>query len=182
MQQTPKIDGILDESIWQEAEIATQFIKNRPNPGPIEKHPTEVRILYDDAAIYIGAVMHDVSQDSIYRELGRRDDLGNTDFFGVFLDTYLDELNGFGFFITPAGVQLDARYSSNGEDWSWNAVWESSARLNKTSWVAEFKIPYSAIRFSSKAEQVWGLNFMRNRQSTREGFLELCRPRHRWLC
>ncbi|MCX2742059.1 DUF5916 domain-containing protein [Pontibacter anaerobius] len=170
VQQAPKIDGELDEPIWQQAEIATQFIKNRPNPGPLEKHPTEVRILYDDAAIYIGAIMHDVSRDSIFQEFGRRDDLGNTDFFGIFLDTYLDEINGFGFFITPAGVQLDARYSSNGEDWSWNAVWESSTKVNETSWVAEFKIPYSAIRFSSKPEQVWGLNFMRNRQSTREGF------------
>ncbi len=170
MQQAPKIDGELDEPMWQQAAIATQFIKNRPNPGPLEKHPTEVRILYDDEAIYVGAIMHDVSQDSILRELGRRDDLGNTDFFGIFLDTYLDELNGFGFFITPAGVQLDARYSSNGEDWSWNAVWESNTRINETSWVAEFKIPYSAIRFSSKQEQVWGLNFMRNRQATREGF------------
>ncbi|WP_299761105.1 DUF5916 domain-containing protein [uncultured Pontibacter sp.] len=168
--QALKIDGVLDEPMWQRAEIATQFIKNRPNPGPLEKHPTEVRILYDDAAIYIGAIMHDVSQDSIFRELGRRDDLGNTDFFGIFLDTYLDEINGFGFLVTPAGVQLDARYSSNGEDWSWNAVWESSTKLNETSWVAELKIPYSAIRFSSKPVQLWGLNFMRNRQSTREAF------------
>lgn len=168
--EAPKIDGELNEAVWQQAEVATQFIKNRPNPGPLEKHPTEVRLLYDDAAIYIGAVMHDVSQDSIFRELGSRDDLGNTDFFGVFLDTYLDELNGFGFFLTPAGVQLDARYSTNGEDWSWNAVWESSTKLNEKSWVAEFRIPYSAIRFSSKSEQVWGVNFMRNRQATREAF------------
>ncbi|WP_439881062.1 DUF5916 domain-containing protein [Pontibacter sp. MBLB2868] len=168
--EAPKIDGVLDETIWQTAEIATDFIQNRPTPGPLEKHKTEVRILYDDAAIYVGAIMHDVSKDSILMELGRRDDLGNTDWFGVFLDTYNDEINGFGFFITPAGVQLDARYSSNGEDFSWNAVWESSARLEGTNWVAELKIPYSAIRFSSKPEQVWGLNFMRNRQSTRKGF------------
>ncbi|MFD3003714.1 DUF5916 domain-containing protein [Pontibacter toksunensis] len=168
--EPPKIDGVLDEAIWLQAEVATQFIKNRPNPGGIEKHPTEVRVLYDDVAIYIGAVMHDVSQDSIFKELGRRDDIGNTDFFGIFLDTYKDEINGFGFFITPAGVQLDARYSSNGEDFSWNAVWESNASLQGTDWVAEIKIPYSAIRFGSKPEQVWGLNFMRNRQSTREGF------------
>ncbi|MCJ8165414.1 carbohydrate binding family 9 domain-containing protein [Pontibacter sp. E15-1] len=168
--EAPRIDGVLDEPIWQQAEIATQFIQNRPNPGVVERLPTEVRIVYDDVAIYVGAVMHDVSQDSIFRELGRRDDLGNTDWFGVFFDTYKDQINGFGFFVTPAGVQLDARYSSNGEDFSWNAVWESSAKLEGTDWVAELKIPYSAIRFSSKQEQVWGLNLMRNRQSTRERF------------
>ncbi|WP_162427930.1 DUF5916 domain-containing protein [Pontibacter pudoricolor] len=167
---SPKIDGVLDEPEWQQAQIATDFIQNRPTPGPKEKHKTEVRIMYDDAAIYVGAIMHDVSQDSIFKQLGKRDDLGNTDFFGVFLDTYNDQINGFGFFTTPAGVQLDARYSSNGEDWSWNAVWESNVSLQGNSWVAEFKIPYSAIRFSSKPEQLWGLNFMRNRQSTRQGY------------
>ncbi|MDX5422026.1 MAG: carbohydrate binding family 9 domain-containing protein [Hymenobacteraceae bacterium] len=168
--EPPRLDGVLDEPVWQKAQIATNFIQNRPTPGPLETHPTEVRILYDDAAIYVGAVMHDVSQDSILRELGRRDDLGNTDWFGVFFDTYNDQINGFGFFVTPAGVQLDARYSSNGEDFSWNAVWESSVSLQGTSWVAELKIPYSALRFSSKPEQLWGLNFMRNRQATRKGF------------
>lgn len=165
-----KIDGELNEAIWQQAEIATNFVQNRPTPGPLETHPTEVRILYDDEAIYVGAIMHDVSQDSILRELGRRDDLGNTDFFGVFFDTYNDQLNGFGFFTTPAGVQQDARYSTSGEDWSWNAVWESNVSMQGTNWVAEFKIPYSAIRFSSKPEQLWGLNFMRNRQITRKGY------------
>jgi hypothetical protein len=168
--EPPKIDGVLDEAIWQQADIGTQFIKNRPNPGALEKHPTEVRILYDDVAIYVGAVMHDVSQDSIFREMSRRDDLGNTDWFGVFFDTYKDQINGFGFIVSPAGVQFDARYSSNGEDESWNAVWESSTSLQGTDWVAELKIPYSAIRFGSKEEQLWGLNFMRNRQSTREAF------------
>ncbi|GAB3194262.1 hypothetical protein ABID22_000278 [Pontibacter aydingkolensis] len=168
--EPPKIDGTLDEAIWQSAEIATDFIQNRPTPGPMERHKTEVRILYDDEAIYVGAIMHDVSQDSIFKELGRRDNLGNSDWFGIFLDTYHDQINGFGFFVTPAGVQLDARYSSNGEDFSWNAVWESNVKLDGTNWVAEFKIPYSAIRFSSKPEQLWGLNFMRNRQSTRKGF------------
>lgn len=165
-----QVDGVLDEPIWQQAEIATQFIQHRPNPGLIERHPTEVRILYDDAALYIGAVMHDVSPDSIFRELGRRDDLGNTDWFAVFFDTYNDDINGYGFFVTPAGVQVDARYSSNGEDFSWNAVWESSARIDGNKWVAELKIPYSALRFSSEQAQVWGLNLMRNRQSTREYF------------
>lgn len=168
--EAPKIDGVLDEAVWQQAQIATNFIQNRPTPGPPEVHPTIVRILYDDEAIYVGALMHDVAQDSIFRQLGQRDDLGNTDFFGIFLDTYQDGINALGFFITPAGVQLDARYSSSGEDWSWNAVWESEARLQGANWIAEFRIPYSAIRFSGKAEQVWGLNFMRNRQSTRQGY------------
>ena len=93
--QPIKLDGVLDEAAWREALPATDFIQNRPKPGPHEKHPTEVRVLYDDAAIYVGAMMHDVSPDSIPRELTARDNSGNSDFIGIFLDTYHDQLNGY---------------------------------------------------------------------------------------
>ncbi|GAB3870795.1 hypothetical protein GCM10028824_19850 [Hymenobacter segetis] len=163
--QPIKLDGVLDEAVWREALPATDFIQNRPKPGPHEKHPTEVRVLYDDAAIYVGAIMHDVSQDSIPRELTARDNFGNTDFIGIFLDTYHDQLNGYAFFVTTGGVQMDARYSpAGGEDFNWNAVWESRTALRGTDWVAEMRIPYSAIRFSTADVQHWGLNFMRQRK------------------
>ncbi|NVO29938.1 DUF5916 domain-containing protein [Hymenobacter lapidiphilus] len=166
-----KVDGELDEAVWRAAPVATNFIETRPTPGRPEKHATEVRLLYDDAALYIGAVMHDVSPDSIFRELTQRDDLGNTDYFAVFLDTYNDKLNGYGFFLTPGGVELDARYSpAGGEDFNWNAVWMSQTKLRGNDWIAEIRIPYSAIRFSDAAEQVWGINFARQRQSTRQQF------------
>ncbi|WP_167851960.1 DUF5916 domain-containing protein [Hymenobacter elongatus] len=166
-----KLDGQLDEAMWQQAPIATDFIQNRPNPGPPEKHKTEVRVLYDDANLYIGAVMHDVSPDSILRELTARDNFGNTDFIGIFLDTYHDNLNGYGFFVTTGGVQMDARYSpAGGEDFNWNAVWDSRTSLRGTDWVAELRIPYSAIRFSQTAEQLWGLNFMRQRKRENQAF------------
>ena len=153
----PKMDGVLDEAVWQTAPIATDFYELEPTPGPIEKHPTEVRVLYDDAAIYVGAMMHDVSQDSILRELSARDNIGNSDWFGVFLDTYNDHLNGYEFMVSSGGVQVDARLSpTNGEDGNWNAVWDSRTALRGTDWVAEMRIPYSAIRFSKATEQVWG--------------------------
>ncbi|MCC2546959.1 carbohydrate binding family 9 domain-containing protein [Hymenobacter sp. BT175] len=166
-----KLDGVLDEEAWKEAEVTSDFIQNRPNPGPHEKHPTEVRILYDDAALYIGAVMHDVAPDSILRELTGRDNFGNSDFFGIFLDTYHDNINGYGFFVTAAGVQMDSRYSpAGGEDFNWNAVWESRTTLRGTDWVAEMRIPYSAIRFSTAEKQVWGLQFMRQRKRENQAF------------
>ncbi|UPL48181.1 DUF5916 domain-containing protein [Hymenobacter sublimis] len=166
-----KLDGQLDEAIWQQAPIATDFIQNRPNPGPHEKHPTEVRILYDDANLYIGAVMHDVAQDSIMRELSPRDDAGNTDFFGIFLDTYHDKINGYGFIVTTGGVQMDSRYSpAGGEDFNWNAVWDARTSMRGTDWIAELRIPYSAIRFSNASEQLWGLNFMRQRKRDNQAF------------
>ncbi len=166
-----RLDADLREAAWQTAPLATNFVENRPTPGRPERHRTEVRLLYDDVAIYVGAVMHDVAADSILRELSARDNLGNTDFLGVFFDTYHDGLNGYGFFVTPAGVQLDARYSSaGGEDFSWNAVWDARAAVRGTDWVVEMVIPYSAIRFSGAAEQDWGLNFSRRRQSSRQQF------------
>jgi hypothetical protein len=171
---TIRIDGELAEDAWQTAPVATNFVETRPTPGQPERHRTEVRLLYDDAMIYVAAVLHDAASDSILRELTPRDNLANTDFFGVFFDTYDDHLNGYGFFVTPAGVQLDARYSNggddNGEDFSWNAVWDSHVSVRGTDWVVEMAIPYSAIRFSAAAVQEWGLNFSRRRQSTRQQF------------
>jgi hypothetical protein len=167
----PKLDGLLDEAAWQAAPIATNFYEYEPTPGPVEKHPTEVRVLYDDNAIYIGAIMHDVAQDSILRELSNRDNIGNSDWFGVFFDTYNDHLNGYEFIVTSGGVQVDLRQSpANGEDGSWNAVWDSRTALRGTDWVAEIQIPYSAIRFSKATEQVWGLNFGRQRRASRQKF------------
>lgn len=166
-----KLDGALDEAVWQTAPVASQFYEYEPTPGPVEKHATEVRVLYDDAAIYVGAIMHDVAQDSILRELSARDNIGNSDWFGVFFDTYNDHLNAYEFILTSGGVQFDARQSpANGEDENWNAVWDSRTALRGTDWIAEMRIPYSAIRFSQGAEQVWGLNFGRQRRSTRQKF------------
>ncbi|WP_086594111.1 DUF5916 domain-containing protein [Hymenobacter crusticola] len=160
-----KLDGVLDEAVWQQAPIATDFIQQRPNPGVPEKNKTEVRVLYDDAALYVGAIMHDSSPDSILREITQRDQFGNTDIFSVFLDTYHDQLNGYNFTVTTSGVQLDGRYSpAGGEDFNWNAVWDARTSQRGTDWIAEMRIPYSAIRFSNAPEQLWGLNFARQRK------------------
>jgi hypothetical protein len=154
----PKVDGILQEEIWQQAPEATNFIQVRPEPGK------------PDVAIYVGAVMYEVSADSILRQLVVRDEIGNSDYFGVYFDTYLDKLNGYGFIVTASGVQYDARYSSNGADRNWNAVWESKVTILDDRWIVEMKIPYSAIRFSNHEEQIWGLNLERKVRRKNEGY------------
>jgi hypothetical protein len=169
-EQAPKIDGVLDDPVWQNAPIASSFIQNNPVPGTVEKNPTEVRVLYDDLALYVAAVMYEISADSIFRELGKRDTEGNTDLFGIQLDTYNDKLNAYGFYVTPAGVQLDARYSPSGKDSRWNAVWESKTTITQKGWIVEMKIPYSAIRFSGTPEQTWGLNFLRKVKRNNETY------------
>ncbi|MGI4737432.1 MAG: DUF5916 domain-containing protein [Janthinobacterium lividum] len=162
-----KLDGVLDDAAWVSAPVASQFIEQRPRPGRPERMPTEVRVLYDDAAMYVGAKMVEASPDSIKRELTQRDNDGNTDFFALFLDPYRDHLNGYGFIVLSTGVQMDSRYSpANGEDYAWNAVWESHVAPlpGGRGWSVEIRIPYSAIRFAQAPVQTWGVNFMRQRK------------------
>jgi hypothetical protein len=167
-----KIDGNLDEAAWKDAPLATDFTEYRPNFGAKEKNKTEVRILYDNNFIYIGGYCYD-SPDSISRELAGRDQVGNSDFVGAIIDTYNDKINAVGFYVTTTGEQFDAKYSADnngGEDPNWNAVYESEAKIHKDGWSFEMKIPYSALRFTSKDNQTWGLNIIRRRQKTTQQF------------
>lgn len=177
---SPKIDGLLDDAVWEKAPIATDFIENKPVPGRVEPKEgrTEIRILYDDYAIYVAARMYD-KPDSVVHELVSRDNIGNADFIGIVFDTFLDGVNGNGFFVTAAGVQFDAKYSLIGdEDPNWNAVWESHVKIDDKGWTAEFKIPYSALRFSSKDIQNWGMNITRKRTGTnRQTFWNFVDPK-----
>ncbi len=168
-----KLDGVLDDAAWASAPVAGQFTQFRPHPGPAERLPTEVRVLYDDAAMYVGARMVEASPDSIKRELTQRDNIGNTDFFAFFLDPYRDHLNGYGFFVMSTGVQFDCRYSpANGEDGAWNAVWDSRVALlpDGKGWSVEIRIPYSAIRFAQAPVQTWGMQFFRQRKADNQQF------------
>ena len=163
---SPKIDGILNDRVWTEVKAASGFTEFKPVPGRIESHDrrTEVKIVYDNSAIYIGARMYD-EPDSIVREVVTRDQLGNSDFLGIVFDTYLDRINAFGFYVNSTGAQFDAKYSQSGrEDVSWDAVWDSQVKIDSLGWTAELKIPYSAIRFGSSDVQEWGLNMTRRRQ------------------
>jgi len=170
-----KIDGKLDEAAWKEASPATDFVEWRPNFGAVENSTskTEVYLLYDNTAVYVGGYCHEQSPDSISKELVGRDQVGVNDYVGVIFDTYNDKINGVGFYITPLGEQFDAKYSNgnNGEDPSWNAVWNSEAHIVSDGWTFEMKIPYSALRFVSKPNQTWGLNITRNRKKVGKQFM-----------
>jgi hypothetical protein len=157
------IDGDLKDEAWKLAPVATDFVEWRPSYGLAEtdNNRTEIRILYDNSAIYIGGFCHVATPDSLSTELVGRDRIGVNDFVGVIFDTYNDKINGFGYFVTPLGEQFDAKYSSNGEDESWNSVYETNAKIVPGGWVFEMRIPYSAIRFSSTKTQDWGINITR---------------------
>jgi hypothetical protein len=157
------IDGDLKDEAWKKAVVATDLVEWRPTYGNIEneKNRTEIRILYDNSAIYISGFCHQASNDSISTELVGRDVVGVNDFVGVIFDTYNDKINGFGYYVTPLGEQFDAKYSSSGEDGSWNSVYETNAKIVPGGWVFEMRIPYSAIRFSNVKIQDWGINITR---------------------
>ncbi len=165
-----KVDGVLDEEVWATAQPATDFKTFSPTVGEAPSQKTEIRVLYSNQSLYIGAMMYDVSPDSVMQELGERDQWfgTNSDVLGMYLDTYDDDQNGFAFFVTAAGVQADVRYSSNGTDSNWDAVWHSKAKVTDEGWVVEMEIPYGAIRFPEQEIQDWGIGFMRRIRRIRE--------------
>ena len=162
-----KIDGDISDKEWLNATKLDHFIEWRPSYGTVEldKNRTEISILYDDQAIYIAGYCHE-EKDSISKELVGRDVVGVNDFVGVIFDTYNDKINGFGYYVTPLGEQFDAKYSSDGENSSWNSVYQSEAILVSDGWTFEMKIPYSAIRFPIKDIQSWGINITRKRSKS----------------
>lgn len=159
------IDGILDEQNWKSAAVATDFYMFAPDNG---KHidqdkETLVKILYDNEAIYIGAILYDDEPNKILKEITQRDDQGTSDNFGVFINGFNDGQQDFRFFCTASGTQMDCLATEvNGEDFSWDAIWSSKTRIDECGWIVEMKIPYAALRFSNNKTQTWGVNFVRD--------------------
>jgi hypothetical protein len=165
------IDATFDEAAWQSAMPATDFLFSWPTPGKPATERTVVRVLYNDASLFIGVECFDQQPDSIFHRITKRDELENSDNFSVVIDAYRDGQNAVLFGVSPDNVQFDSKYSlanadsnngdSDGEDPAWDAVWNSAARITETGWAAEIEIPYSALRFPKKAVQEWGINFYR---------------------
>jgi len=167
------LDGKLDEAVWQSVPVATEFVMFQPDNGKAvaENKRTEVRVLYDNEAIYIGALMYDNEPDKILREINKRDNFGTADFFGVFVNGYNDGQQNFEFFVNAADGQADCLATdNNGEDYSWDAVWDSKAVITSFGWVVEMRIPYAALRFSSESKQTWGVNFFREIRRDRQKY------------
>lgn len=170
--EPPKINGILDDPIWNKAPVANGFTQYEPYNGKESSFPTEVSFIYNDQGIYVGARMYDTNPDSIYTELGIRDFHGlkaghrmrdlNADMFSVLLNPFNDGINMMEFTISASGVKSDAKHIGNETDFNWDGVWRGAARLTDSGWVAEIMVPYSTLRFPKKAKTNWGLHFFRH--------------------
>jgi hypothetical protein len=173
--EAPRIDGHIDEDIWRTAPVAGDFVQYSPYSGRPATFGTEVRILYDDEALYIAAMMYDPNPDSIFVHLGRRDSDNslNADQFHVEISPFNDGINGETFKVSASGVQSDSKAQTSDGGWgrgdsNWDAVWYSRVRVTDNGWVAEIKIPFSALRFPKVEDQTWGINFWREIRRYRE--------------
>ncbi len=157
----PVIDGILNDSIWDKADWAGEFIEWIPDENTPPTKQTRFKILYDNKFLYFGARMYD-DPEEIDNRLSRRDDFQG-DRIAVLIDSYNDKRNGFIFVVTASGVKNDEFISQNGDesDDSWNPIWYTATNIDEEGWTAEMKIPFSQIKFGDSEEQIWGFNVAR---------------------
>jgi hypothetical protein len=163
------IDGRLDESDWQRAEPAADFIQRDPDEGRPAPQRTEVRVLYDADAIYFGARMFDREPGRIVRRLTRRDAdaAGVADSLVIGIDPHHDHLTGAWFTVTAAGCLADGTlFNDSGQDNLWDGVWDAAVSIDDQGWTAEIRIPFSQLRFPASERQAWGIDFVRTTTRT----------------
>jgi hypothetical protein len=156
------IDGRLDEPPWRDALPAGEFRQVEPLEGAPATEPTEVRVLFDEGALYVGVRLTDRDPAGIARQRSRRDALVEADRFTLYLDPNHDHLTGAAFTVTAAGVQRDTALSNDVvEDESWDAVWASAVEVDEGGWTVEMRVPFSQLRFPPSDRPVWGINAAR---------------------
>jgi len=182
--EAPTLDGdVLGDVAWAAATPITGFTQEQPNEGEPVSERTEVRVLFTNDTLYIGAVMYDSDPSGIITSDSRRDSpLDDTDSFQMIVDTYRDLQNGFVFGTNPAGIEYDGQVTNEGQgggggpgqgqrqsggsgsgfNINWDAAWTVRARTGDHGWSAEFAIPFRTLRYPSGANQTWGINFQRN--------------------
>jgi len=161
--QGPVLDGRLDDSVWARASAVTDLRQSDPEEGHLVSESTEVRVLYDASALYIGVRLFDREPSKIARHLGRRDTFTQSDDFRVLIDSYHDHRTAYRFDVTPLGVKSDLQFGDDGNfaDQSFDPVWEVATSIDAQGWNAEYRIPFSQLRFSRDRDQIWGIRFVR---------------------
>jgi len=197
VEEAPTIDGILDDASWLGATRLQDFVQRDPAEGAPVSERTDVRILYDDDAVYIGAWLFDRDPDGIVYGEARRDaDPQDADAVLLVFDTYLDRQNGFLFATTPAGIEYDGQITREGQgggrggggsgggggrrqssgsgggfNVNWDGSWQVATSRDGDGWYAEFRIPFSTLRYGSGGAQRWGFNVARRiRRNNEEAF------------
>ena len=156
------LDGALDEAVWATAPVATNFTQQDPKDGEPATQQTEVRFIFDDDALYIGARMHDdQGAKGVRTFLSRRDQQRDGDYLLFVLDTYHDHSGRTMFQVNPSGVKYDAGQASPSADPSWDPVWDVATKIDDKGWTAELRIPFAQLRFPKDSVQTWGMQIWR---------------------
>lgn len=163
-----KIDGLSTEKIWEDVEGQSNFIQFEPYNNTVPSEKTIIKTAYDNNAIYIFAECKISNNDEIFKIATKRDEFGQADYFGFYIDPYKTGITGYGFFVTATGVQIDLKIDGTSENLNWDAIWYSNVNITDSAYNIEMKIPYSAFRFPKRQNQSWNINFYRNIQKNRE--------------
>lgn len=157
-----KLDGELDDEVWARAEPVTDFRQREPREDGEPTARTEVKVAFDAQAIYVAVQAYDPDSGKIVGILTRRDGSSPSDWIRVIIDSYHDRRTGYAFAVNPAGVKQDSYYFNDGnEDTGWDAVWDVAVSRNTQGWRAEFRIPFSQLRFPRAPETTVGFAVMR---------------------
>ncbi|HEY0305070.1 MAG TPA: DUF5916 domain-containing protein, partial [Longimicrobiales bacterium] len=167
----PKVDGKLDDAVWQNAQWLTEFVQREPQEGQPASDRTEVAIYYDDEALYIGARMQSSDPAGVRALVTRRDREESSEQLIVSLDTWLDRRTAYSFGVTAAGVRIDYYHQNDFEgtrDYSYDPVWQAETERSADGWTAEIRIPFTQLRFNAGDTQTWGINIVRSTPAKNE--------------
>jgi hypothetical protein len=168
VERSPKMDGTIDDPLWQEATPITNFLQREPYEGQAATEHTEVRILYTKSAVYFGIVCHDsAAAGSVATQLRRDVTQELDDYFEIVIDSRRDGRNAYVFQINPLGTQRDTLITdeqagdTQDGDPGWDGVWTSEAQITRDGWTATIAIPFATLNFMQSRDVVWGVNFKR---------------------
>lgn len=165
----PTIDGRDDDPVWRSAPPTSDFQEFAPVEGKAPRFRTEFRAVFDDRSLFIFVRAFDPHPDSIRTALTRRDVRGSADELRVMIDAYHDRRSGFGFAVNPVGVKRDfAMYDDGTEDIAWDGVWEVATRIDSAGWTAEYRIPFSQLRYVNQPTHVFGFSIWRDIERYKE--------------
>jgi hypothetical protein len=156
------VDGKLDEPVWRELPAVADFIQKDPIEGAAPTDRLEIRIAYDDEALYVATRVVSKDPAKIQAPMSRRDNIHQAEHLVISLDTYRDRRTAYSFAIAASGVRGDWYHPSDNEfdiDLSYDPVWQASAQRDEQGWTGEMRIPFSQLRFNAAEEQTWGINF-----------------------
>ena len=157
------LDGRLDDTAWQAAAPVTDFRQTDPAEGEPATQRTEMRFLFDEGALYVGAKMYDTEgRAGVRTSLVRRDAGFNSDYMEVVIDGFHDHLSRAFFQVNPSGSKFDMLgIGTSCCDEGWDPIWEAATRIDDDGWSAEIRIPLSQLKFSAASAQTWGLQLRR---------------------